>query len=201
MKKALLAAFLLLSVTAHAAATPADDIGPWAQETMRRLFTFDARTFESVKKANRPLFTAEGYQSFYKAMDRARLHESLRINRQSMAVDKICISGITPPDGKTPFWKVEGIAVMAYRGDEKARTDSHKVTLLVESKDGGDAPAWAIGQYIAVPAGEQEAAACGGTDPRAARREEIQLQIRQLEDELRRLDDASRAQNEADSLR
>jgi hypothetical protein len=192
-------ACLLLAAPAFAQ-TSSETVSQWAQHAVPTILEINPQAFDAQKESNRPLFTKQGHEEFYKAMKQARIRESMEARGQTAKVRKMCVTDIAARGGKLNEWVVQSEILYDYSDSLRTRTDKQKVTVVIEESTKNGAPKFAIMQYIAQPAGDgfqctdNTAAAA---DPHAARKDEIRRQIRALADELRTLDGGS----EADLLR
>ncbi len=198
MKHAFLAMALLMATPAHAE-TSNVTVEQWTQQALPALLDITPQTFDAQKEHNRALLTKKGHAEFYKAMDRARIPQSLESSSLIAKVRKICVTDIKPPPAPKQPWVVKADILYDYMGHQKINTNKQSITVMIEESQGNDgATKLAVAQYIAVP-GNQYDFKCtdGAADPHAARKKEIRDQINKLEDELRSLGEGS----EADSLR
>ena len=198
MKHALLAMALLMATPAHAE-TSSVTVEQWAQQALPALLDITPQTFEAQKEHNRALLTKKGHAEFYKAMERARIPQSLESNGQTAKLRKICVTDIKPPSAPKQSWMVRADILYDYIDARKTSTNKQTIAVMIEeSQDKGGATKLAVAQYIAVPGNEYDFKCTDGApDPHAARKKEIHDQINKLEDELRSLGEGS----EADSLR
>lgn len=187
MRIYLFAAVLLLTTPALAQ-TGSETVSQWAQQTIPAILDIVPRDFDAQKERNRALFTKKGHDEFYKAMERARMRESLKSSGLVAKVRKMCVTNVKPPTEKDKFWIVESEILYEFSDSTRTRTDMQKVTAIIEDSGKDGATQLALAQYIAVPVSKYDFKCTDNTpDPHAARKDEIRNQIRALEDELRAL--------------
>ena len=187
MRMFLFAAFMLLAMPAFAQ-TDTESVSEWAQQAIPTILNIVPEDFKEQKENNRALFTKESYNSFYKAIKKARTLQSLRANGQTAKVRKMCVTNIEQSLKDDKIWTVRSEVLYDFSDGIKTRTEKQKIIMMLKDTGKDGASQFVIGLFIPLTASEYDFECYDGPpDPRAARRKEIRKQIRALEDELRSL--------------